>query len=890
MRGIQSVSRLLPLLLAALLAQGVLAADNQTYTVKLPSDAATTRSIPSAGTGVVLPSSYGQWGFTKATVEPEVPAGNVVLKVRYYADPDCTALTLLYVEDSTGEALPIYGLRIAAGSDKAVHEASFPVNSPKGVRALVIKRGDAVDVPTVPILSIELTHQPSMPDPRVRAYKELLARPAPAGADRGLARKWIGEADSAALAGDTKTSGELYAKVEGWLAAESHLAWLDDTVEYLCSAALAGSDAYALVDTLKQARLSLNTGDTQKAESTLGPMDREIDRLDHEIGWGVSVLPQKQPVITTWNRNWTLAGFAEEPTPLAVKWQGGVTLRLTDETVPDTIVPGGVSVRSRGEYASGFTVRRSWTGNIWEGPDFTLTTTVLTPLVMIDRVSRKLTFTITGLDSPKITFREQLTGKPSSRRWLVGSPSGKANLHQVVIISGGKYAIIVIPPAKGLLIHRDDLGTSLTCDKGARFSFLAVPSDALSSAVVGEKGVEAAIRFWSGVAANPPVECVQRYANSELTLRYFYDRRQQTKFVNPVRVAPVPPLAVLAQNSGWKLGMGKLQSAPAAWPNGKLAYAKEASHLVLTVPPMKSPGLRGINIGIAAADEKVYRELAELGATSIRLLVKEDEVDTKLAQHLEWCKKAGLKATVDQHYGAYYDPTPDHQAKLIALWERIARVCLPVRDAVKAYDFKNEPMEDAKVYLPWAQKCVDAIRKIDPVTPILVEAPQMANPTGFIGLQPLKGANLIYGVHVYVPHGFTHGRIYGSPLFGSPDASPARFYPGWITPIDWSKSSETWFNGGFEWWDRWELAASCLPVTEFLIRNRLPLDVGEFGVVGYLMRDGTIPTSQMWLKDAIDLFENWGASWDVWSYEHGYTWYPGGKELVAEKWRELNRK
>jgi hypothetical protein len=245
-----------------------------------------------------------------------------------------------------------------------------------------------------------------------------------------------------------------------------------------------------------------------------------------------------------------------------------------------------------------------------------------------------------------------------------------------------------------------------------------------------------------------------------------------------------------------------------------------------------------------------------------------------------------LAELVDVTWGKKRDPRTDAYLiqREVSLVQRIVMLHRAEK-AVFAWDLANEAFlsgfKDAKTLDAWVAVMRDAIREVDPDTPILVEAAQMANPSGFPTFRPLRGTNLIYGVHYYYPHGFTHQRINGAKEFGSPEASPFKLYPGWVPVINWT--DEGWFGQPYEWWDRWELAGSALPVYEFLIRYRRPLDMGEFGVVGYAF-DGVGPCATGWTSDAIALAERWGASWDLWGYSTGFGWYGGVPDLVTDAW------
>ena len=77
---------------------------------------------------------------------------------------------------------------------------------------------------------------------------------------------------------------------------------------------------------------------------------------------------------------------------------------------------------------------------------------------------------------------------------------------------------------------------------------------------------------------------------------------------------------------------------------------------------------------------------------------------------------------------------------------------------------------------PWpymAQTMADAIRAIDPDTPIIVAWHQL--PTGF----QIKGDNIIYSRHFYSPHSYTHQGVGNRNIEWT--------YPGMINGAYWNK-------------------------------------------------------------------------------------------------------
>jgi endoglucanase len=177
--------------------------------------------------------------------------------------------------------------------------------------------------------------------------------------------------------------------------------------------------------------------------------------------------------------------------------------------------------------------------------------------------------------------------------------------------------------------------------------------------------------------------------------------------------------------------------------------------------------------------------------------------------------------------------------------------------AIYAYDILNEPREDDFVYDPdggveWqllAERAIAAIRQIDPDTPILVEAAHWSNPDGFLTLKPINGKNLIYSPHFYLPHAYTHQRVYQ-------DYATAYTYPGIISGVQW---------------DREQMLKELEPVIAFQRKYNVPIYIGEFSVVRWA------PGAERWLDDAISIFEEHGWDWtyhafreyEGWSVEHG---------------------
>jgi len=159
---------------------------------------------------------------------------------------------------------------------------------------------------------------------------------------------------------------------------------------------------------------------------------------------------------------------------------------------------------------------------------------------------------------------------------------------------------------------------------------------------------------------------------------------------------------------------------------------------------------------------------------------------------------------------------------------------------IYGYDLLNEPVAEnylSGVENPWlaiSARLVKAIRAVDPDTPIITE-PDFAN------TRLLADKNIIYSPHFYSPHAYTHQGVLGQVRWS---------YPGVIDGV---------------YWDKEQLRVDMKPVIEFQKKHNVPIFVGEFSVVNWA------PGGDRYLKDAIELFEEYG--WD-WTYHAFREWPP----------------
>ena len=301
------------------------------------------------------------------------------------------------------------------------------------------------------------------------------------------------------------------------------------------------------------------------------------------------------------------------------------------------------------------------------------------------------------------------------------------------------------------------------------------------------------------------------------------------------------------------------------------------------------PQMKGVMLG--SSTEKEFTDLRSMGANLVRYQMNADwkqfagETDPiaafnkwldgrldHLDEMLPWARRCGIKVCVDMHthLGGFTDEKNNsdmifvekkYEDLLVATWEKIATRFKGNQDAIYGYDLFNEPInrENKLTKRTWrAVMCrtIDAIRAIDPVTPIVVEPNCHASPRGYDvkniyglkGFEPLSYDNLIYSVHVYQPMEYTHQGIHQAK-----DAYKPVAYPN-----------------AEKGWDKEFLRKQLQSVRYFQLKTGARIYVGEFSAAAYA------PGAEKYLADLCDLFLEFGWDWiyhafresTCWSFEH----------------------
>lgn len=234
----------------------------------------------------------------------------------------------------------------------------------------------------------------------------------------------------------------------------------------------------------------------------------------------------------------------------------------------------------------------------------------------------------------------------------------------------------------------------------------------------------------------------------------------------------------------------------------------------------------------------------------------------KLDRALPLCAEYGVRVVLDLHSppggsstaGGYVGSDTGlftnkaAQTKFVETWQRIARK-YQTNAVIWAYDLVNEPVDDdvgegCDDWQALAERTAKAVRAIDTRHAIMIEPSPWGGPEAIKNLDPIAVPGVVYSVHVYVPHQFTHQGIHGNPAGIS--------YPGVIKGRQWDKAA---------------IARALQPVIDFQRQHNVHIFIGEFSAIRWAPDDSAF----RYMRDCIELFEENG--WD-WTY-HAFREWPG---------------
>jgi endoglucanase len=175
----------------------------------------------------------------------------------------------------------------------------------------------------------------------------------------------------------------------------------------------------------------------------------------------------------------------------------------------------------------------------------------------------------------------------------------------------------------------------------------------------------------------------------------------------------------------------------------------------------------------------------------------------------------------------------DFQDRALHLWEVIAER-YKNKEWVAGYDLINEPADPTgKQVFPYYKRLREAIRKIDPDHILFIEGNKYA--TEFDMFTEELWKDVVYTNHDYATPGFITGGD----------------YPGYT---------------GKKYFDKDTLEKDFLRKSAFMLNNKVPVWVGEFGPV-YVGDQKKDEMRYQILKDQLNYFEKYKVSWCIWLYK-----------------------
>lgn len=255
------------------------------------------------------------------------------------------------------------------------------------------------------------------------------------------------------------------------------------------------------------------------------------------------------------------------------------------------------------------------------------------------------------------------------------------------------------------------------------------------------------------------------------------------------------------------------------------------------------------------------------------------------------CKELGILVCVDLHTppggrNGNSECRMFHERRFqdafVGAWEKIA-ARYKGNPAVWGYDLVNEPVEGLvpEGLMDWralAEHTARRVRAIDPDHAIIIEPAPWGGPEALDWFEPLDVPGVVYSVHMYQPHQFTHQGIHGNP--------EGVAYPGKVAGKEWNKEA---------------LRRALKPAVEYQRDYGVHIYIGEFSAIRWAPGE----SAHDYLRDVIEICEEQGwdwayhafREWDGWSVEHGpdrsdrsRAAAPTPRERLLRSWFEKNER
>jgi endoglucanase len=236
------------------------------------------------------------------------------------------------------------------------------------------------------------------------------------------------------------------------------------------------------------------------------------------------------------------------------------------------------------------------------------------------------------------------------------------------------------------------------------------------------------------------------------------------------------------------------------------------------------------------------------------------------------CARHGVRSIIDLHAlpgwqnQDWHSDNPTHasafwqhrhfQDRVIHLW-RVIAARYRGDGRVAAYNPMNEPADPSgEVIGPFSRRLVAEIRQVDADHIVILEGNRYANEFDVLG-EPIP--NVIYSHHDYSPPGYV------------PDGR----YPGQahLTHVWESADGQSYQHGILlpgeskdQYFDKQAVERSFLKRSEYMLRTRTPIFVGEFNVI--FTGDPVSDAERLaLLGDQLDIYYKHQANWAFWPYK-----------------------
>lgn len=283
--------------------------------------------------------------------------------------------------------------------------------------------------------------------------------------------------------------------------------------------------------------------------------------------------------------------------------------------------------------------------------------------------------------------------------------------------------------------------------------------------------------------------------------------------------------------------------------------------------------------------EDDVKYIASLGLDHIRLgfdqivveespyIYRENILDI-MYRFSDWCDKYNLRLVLNLHkaIGNYCDILEEKglfqfdelQERFMALWLKLEEKFSDKPDVM--FELLNEVVNaSAEEWNSLAERCVNAIRAINPTRYIILGGIEWGNPPGLNEIKVFDDENIIYTFHSYAPFEFTHQQ--------SVLSSTALYYNRKMPyPTDDVERYRDFYRTVFDVHDSYKddkkididfLRRQIAPAVTFIKNNPDKIVwCGEFGTI----RHCNIKYRENWMRDMITILKENDIPYSVWNY------------------------